>query len=65
MCRTFTKKGQGLPEYGLILALIAILALSSLTATGSNLNTMLQKMNAKVAGTQSPPPLTSPPKVGR
>ena len=37
-------EGQGLVEYGLILGLIAVVAIAALNATGSNVNSMLQRV---------------------
>ncbi len=38
------EEGQGLVEYGLILGLIAVVAIAALNATGSNVNSMLQRV---------------------
>ncbi len=38
------EEGQGFVEYGLILGLIAVVAIAALNATGSNVNTMLQSV---------------------
>jgi pilus assembly protein Flp/PilA len=37
-------EGQGLVEYGLILGLIAVVAIAALNATGTNVNAMLQRV---------------------
>ncbi len=37
-------EGQGLVEYGLILGLIAVVAIAALNATGGNVNSMLQRV---------------------
>ena len=37
-----SQKGQGMVEYGLILALIAVVAVIALTPMGTTLRTMLQ-----------------------
>ncbi|MBI2944320.1 MAG: Flp family type IVb pilin [Candidatus Wallbacteria bacterium] len=37
-------EGQGLVEYGLILGLIAVVAIAALNATGTNVNSMLQRV---------------------
>ncbi|MBI4870126.1 MAG: Flp family type IVb pilin [Candidatus Riflebacteria bacterium] len=37
-------EGQGLVEYGLILGLIAVVAIAALNATGTNVNLMLQRV---------------------
>jgi Flp pilus assembly pilin Flp len=41
-------EGQGLVEYGLILTLIAIVAIASLAAAGNTLATMLQNVGTSV-----------------
>jgi Flp pilus assembly pilin Flp len=38
------KRGQGLVEYGLILGLIAVVAIAALNASGRNVNAMLQRV---------------------
>ena len=38
------EEGQGLVEYGLILGLIAVVAIAALNATGTNVNAMLQRV---------------------
>jgi pilus assembly protein Flp/PilA len=43
----FTRKddeGQGLVEYGLILGLIAVVAIAALNATGTSVNGLIQKV---------------------
>lgn len=40
----YKKRGQGLVEYGLILGLIAVVAIAALNATGRNVNTMLRRV---------------------
>lgn len=40
-----TKKGQTLVEYGLILALVAIVVIAILTAMGGKLNEIFGKVN--------------------
>jgi pilus assembly protein Flp/PilA len=37
--------GQGMVEYGLILGLISIVAIAALTATGSQISTLLGKVS--------------------
>jgi len=37
-------EGQGLVEYGLILGLIAVVAIAALNATGAQVNSLLQKV---------------------
>lgn len=39
------EEGQGLVEYGLILGLIAVVAIAALNATGTNVNSMLQRVS--------------------
>lgn len=38
------EEGQGLVEYGLILGLIAVVAIAALNATGSQVNGLIQKV---------------------
>jgi pilus assembly protein Flp/PilA len=38
------EEGQGLVEYGLILGLIAVVAIAALNATGTSVNTLIQKV---------------------
>jgi pilus assembly protein Flp/PilA len=38
------EEGQGLVEYGLILGLIAVVAIAALNATGTSVNGLLQKV---------------------
>ena len=40
------EEGQGLAEYGLILALIAVVCIAALTLMGSQVSATLQKVNA-------------------
>jgi pilus assembly protein Flp/PilA len=42
------QKGQGMVEYGLILALVAVVAITALTTIGGNLNTMLGKVAGNI-----------------
>jgi pilus assembly protein Flp/PilA len=42
------QKGQGMVEYGLILALVAVVAITALTTIGTNLNTMLGKVAGNI-----------------
>ncbi|MBI4871970.1 MAG: Flp family type IVb pilin [Candidatus Riflebacteria bacterium] len=44
MLRNRDEEGQGLVEYGLILGLIAVVAIAALNATGTNVNDMLQRV---------------------
>ena len=39
------EEGQGLVEYGLILGLIAVVAIAALTATGTGVNGLIQKVS--------------------
>ena len=39
------EEGQGLVEYGLILALIAVVCVAALTALGTNISTQLGAIN--------------------
>jgi pilus assembly protein Flp/PilA len=41
-------EGQGLVEYGLILGLIAVVAIAALNATGTQVNGLLQKVAASL-----------------
>ena len=43
-----SKKGQGLAEYALILALIAILAIAALLFLSGQINTILSTIGAKL-----------------
>jgi len=38
------EEGQGLVEYGLILGLIAVVAIAALNATGTSVNSLIQKV---------------------
>lgn len=38
------EEGQGLVEYGLILGLIAVVAIAALNATGTSVNALIQKV---------------------
>lgn len=42
------EKGQALAEYGLILALIAVVAVGSLIVLGGGIDTTLQAINAQL-----------------
>ncbi len=44
LLRNRDEEGQGLVEYGLILGLIAVVAIAALNATGTNVNDMLQRV---------------------
>ena len=41
----WNEEGQGMVEYGLILGLISIVAIAALTATGTSVNALLQKVS--------------------
>ncbi len=43
--KTRDEEGQGLVEYGLILALIAVVCVTALTALGTNISTKLGAIN--------------------
>lgn len=43
------EEGQGLVEYGLILGLIAVVAIASMSATGQGVNGLLQKLATSLA----------------
>jgi len=42
------EEGQSLAEYGLIIALVAVIAIVGLTAFGSQINTFLGDLNGKL-----------------
>lgn len=42
--RRWTQAGQGLAEYALILALIAVLAIAAITFLGGSINSMLSDL---------------------
>lgn len=42
------EEGQGLAEYGLILALIAVVAIGALTLLGGNIKTILNKLAGSI-----------------
>lgn len=46
--RYLNEKGQGMVEYGLILALIAAVAVGAFTPMGTTLKTMLDELTAKL-----------------
>ena len=45
------EKGQGLAEYGLILALVAVVCIAGLTALGDQLNAGLDSLAGTLGGT--------------
>lgn len=47
------ESGQGMVEYGLILGLIAIVAIAALTATGSTVGDIFNAIKDKLSGVQS------------
>lgn len=44
------EKGQGLAEYGLILALVALAAVGTLTALGGGLSSIFDRINTQLDG---------------
>ena len=46
--RRLTQAGQGLAEYALILALIAVAAIVAITFMGGSINTMLSNLGNKM-----------------
>lgn len=46
-----TKKGQTLVEYGLLLALIAVVVIAILTTTGTNLKDIFTTVSGKLEAT--------------
>ena len=42
------EEGQGLAEYGLILALIAVVCIVALTTLGGNISTVLGELGGKI-----------------
>jgi len=53
MLRKFFKEeaGQGMVEYGLIIALVAVVLIAALTLMGGNLKGMFENVAGKVSGT--------------
>jgi pilus assembly protein Flp/PilA len=43
-------KGQSLAEYGLILALVAVVCIVGLTTMGEQLNAMIERLAAEISG---------------
>ena len=43
-------KGQSLVEYGLILALVSVVAITVLTTLGTQINTTISQVNAALSG---------------
>ncbi|MGE0201647.1 MAG: Flp family type IVb pilin [Candidatus Melainabacteria bacterium] len=50
-----SKKGQSLAEYGLILALVAIVCIAGLETMGGNLKKMLEDLAGSLAGVKTTP----------
>ncbi len=48
MNRKVSKKGQSLAEYGLILALVAVLCITALTTMGGNISKMINQLGNKI-----------------
>ena len=46
--RYLNKKGQGMVEYGLILALVAVVVIGILTTMGTNLTTLFTTASDKI-----------------
>ena len=46
--QTRDEEGQGLAEYGLILALIAVVCIGALTALGTGISGILQQLNGSL-----------------
>jgi pilus assembly protein Flp/PilA len=53
------ESGQGMVEYGLILGLIAIVAIAALTATGGSVGTIFGKISGAVDGADGSIPTAS------
>lgn len=50
------ESGQGMVEYGLILGLIAIVAIAALTASGSTVGDIFDTISSKLSGAASTMP---------
>ena len=48
--RKKASKGQSLAEYGLVLALIAVVAITALTTLGKDISTMLSGLASTISG---------------
>ena len=55
------EKGQGLAEYGLILALVALAVVGALTALGGGLNSIFDRINTQLNGAVPPATTTATP----
>ena len=51
--RINNEKGQGLVEYGLILALVGVVVAGALTLLGTNIESLFNDISAKLSGTGS------------
>lgn len=49
------QKGQSLAEYGLVLALIAVVCIAALTLLGGNIKTMLEGLAGTIGGVNTAP----------
>ena len=61
-----SKSGQTLVEYGLTLALISVIAIATLAATGTQVSSVFTTINRQVAiaGNGGPAPAPPPPHGG-
>ena len=50
MCTLTSKKGQSLAEYGLILALVALVAIVGLGQLGGTINDKFKEVDSKLKG---------------
>ncbi|MGE5653199.1 MAG: Flp family type IVb pilin [Bacillota bacterium] len=50
--------GQGMVEYGLIIALVAVVAIGALAAVGGQLDTLFTNIKTKLTPTGTTPPAT-------
>lgn len=48
------ESGQGLVEYGLIIALIAVVVITALTSLGTNIKTKFEEVAGKIGGAGTP-----------